>query len=43
MAMEYDNPDKKAIIYIICSTEEVEKKWLMKALEFFQADKIKFE
>jgi len=42
MAMEYDNPDKKAQIYIICSDEDVEKKWLKKALEFFDNNKIKF-
>jgi len=42
MAMEYDNPDKKAQIYIICSDEDVEKKWLKKALEFFDDKKIKF-
>jgi superfamily II DNA or RNA helicase len=42
MAMEYNTPDKKAHIYIICSTEEVEKKWLRKALEFFDNNKIKY-
>lgn len=42
MAMEYNNPDKKAQIYIICSTEEVEIKWLKKALEFFDEEKIKY-
>lgn len=42
MAMEYNNPDKKAQIYIICSTEEVEIKWLKKALEFFDKEKIKY-
>jgi superfamily II DNA or RNA helicase len=42
MAMEYDNPEKKAMIYIICSTEDVELKWLNKALEFFDKNKIKF-
>ena len=42
MAMEYKTPDKKAHIYIICSTEEVERKWLKKALEFFDKDKIKY-
>lgn len=42
MAMEYNNPDKKAIIYIICSTEDVEQRWLKKALEFFDKSKIKF-
>jgi superfamily II DNA or RNA helicase len=41
MSMEYDNPDKKASIHIICSTEEIELKWLRRALEFFSPDKIK--
>lgn len=40
MGMEYDTPDKKSIIYIISSTEEVEGKWLRKALEFFDHNKI---
>jgi len=42
MAMEYDNPDKKAHIYIVSSDEIVELRWLGKALEFFDKDKIKF-
>ena len=42
MAMEYNTPDKKAHIYIISSNEPVELKWLNKALEFFDKDKIKF-
>ena len=42
MAMEYDNPDKKAQIYIITTDEIVELKWLSKALEFFDKDKIKY-
>ena len=42
MSMEYDNPGKKAHIYIICSTEEVEAKWLDKALEFFDKSKVKY-
>jgi len=41
MAMEYNNPDKKAQIYIISTNEEVEEKWLNKSLEFFDKDKIK--
>ena len=41
-AMEYNNPDKKAQIYIISSNEQVELKWLQKALEFFDRSKIKF-
>jgi len=42
MAMEYNNPDKKAQIYIVCSTEDVEAKWLKKALEFFDKSKIRY-
>ena len=42
MAMEYNNPDKKAYIYIISSNEEVELKWLSRALEFFDKNKIKY-
>ena len=42
MAMEYDNPEKKAKIYIISSDESVELKWLNKALEFFDKNKIKY-
>ena len=42
MAMEYNNPDKKADIYIISSNEPIELKWLNKALEFFDKDKIKY-
>lgn len=43
MAMEYDNPDKKALIYIISSSEVVELQWLKKALEFFDPKKIRYE
>ena len=42
MAMEYNTPDKKAQIYIICTNEEVEIKWLKKALEFFDETKIRY-
>jgi len=42
MAMEYNNPDKKAMIYIISTNEPIEQKWLNNALEFFDKDKIKF-
>jgi len=42
MAFEYNNPDKKAQIYIISSNEPVELKWLSKALEFFDKNKIKY-
>jgi len=40
MAMEYNNPDKRAQIYIISTNEPIEQKWLNKALEFFDKDKI---
>ena len=42
MAMEYNNPDKKAMIYIISTNEPIEQKWLNNALEFFDKDKITF-
>jgi superfamily II DNA or RNA helicase len=42
MAMEYNNPEKKAQIYIITSNEPVELKWLNKALQFFDKSKIKY-
>lgn len=42
MAMEYSTPDKKAHIYIVSSDEPVELKWLSKALEFFDKNKIKY-
>ena len=42
MTLEYDNPGKKAIIYIVSSTEDVEEKWLKKALSFFSKEKIKY-
>ena len=41
-AMEYNNPDKKAKIYILSTSEDVELRWLQKALEFFDRDKITF-
>lgn len=41
MAMEYNNPNKKADIYIISTNEPVEEKWLNKALEFFDKEKIR--
>lgn len=41
-AMEYNNPSKKAEIYILSSNEEVELKWLRKALEFFDKNKIHY-
>jgi len=42
MAMEYATPDKKAHVYIVSSNEDVELKWLSKALEFFDKNKIKY-
>ena len=42
MAMEYNTPDKKSHIYIISSDQEVEARWLKKALEFFDKSKIKY-
>ena len=42
MGMEYDTPDKKAHIYIISTDEKVEQRWLDKALEFFDPNKIKY-
>lgn len=40
MSFEYDNPEKKAKITIISSTEDVEKKWLKKALSKINKDRI---
>lgn len=40
--LDFDNPTKKAIIYIISSTEPVERQWLIKALEPFEKSKIKY-
>ncbi len=40
--MEYDNLDKVANIIIICSDEDVEKRWLNKSLSFFDQNKIKW-
>jgi superfamily II DNA or RNA helicase len=42
MAMEYDNLQKKAEIVIVSSNEPTELKWLKKALEFFQPEKVKY-
>lgn len=43
MSYEFDNAEKVAKIIIICSTEDVERKWLKKALEFFSEDKITYK
>lgn len=42
MSLEYNNPDKKAIIYLITSSEEIELKWLRKALSMFDNNKINY-
>ena len=42
MSMEYDNPEKMAKIFIICSTEIVEQHWLSRALEMFNQEKINY-
>jgi superfamily II DNA or RNA helicase len=42
MSLEYDNPKKKSVIYIICSTENIEEIWLSKALAMFDKNKIKY-
>lgn len=41
-AFEYDNANKKAQIYIISTNEPVELKWLQKALDLFDKDKITY-
>lgn len=40
MALEFNNPNKIADIHIICTNESVERKWLSRALEFFEPSKI---
>lgn len=40
--MEFDNPDKIAQIYIVSTTEPVEKKWLNSAMETIPKEKIKY-
>ena len=39
-AFEYDNESKKAQIYIVSTNEPMEQKWLNKALDLFDKDKI---
>ncbi len=41
MSLDFNNPDKKAEIYIISTNEPVEQKWITKALSFFDKEKIK--
>jgi superfamily II DNA or RNA helicase len=40
MSLEYDNPEKKAIIYVITSDEDIEIKWIKQALTMFDKSKI---
>lgn len=42
MAMEFGNPEKKADIWIVCTNEETELRWLKKALAFFDENKVKY-
>ena len=42
MSYEYDNPEKKAIITIVSSNEEVELKWLKRALKSLNPKKISY-
>jgi len=42
MSMEYDNPEKKASIWIVCSTEKKEVDWLANSLSMFDRNKIKY-
>lgn len=42
MAMDYDNLEKKAYIYVVSSTEPTELKWLSKALLALDSSKIKY-
>lgn len=42
MALDYDNLEKKAYIYVITSNEPVELKWLTKALSPLDSSRIKY-
>lgn len=42
MTYEYKNPNKKAIIQLITSSEPIELKWVQKALTAFDSNKIKY-
>lgn len=42
MSMEFGNPDKKAYISIISTDEEIELRWLRKALSLLDETKIKY-
>ena len=41
-SMEYDNPEKRALITIVSTNEEVELNWIKKGLAFFEKSKIKY-
>lgn len=41
-SMEYDNPEKKALITIISSNEQIELNWIHKGLNFFNSSKIRY-
>jgi superfamily II DNA or RNA helicase len=41
-AFEYNNVEKKAYIYIVSTDEEIEQRWLTKALSLFDKNKIKY-
>lgn len=42
MSMEYNNPDKKALITIVSTNEDVELNWIKRGLSFFSPEKIKY-
>jgi superfamily II DNA or RNA helicase len=42
LSLEYDNPEKKSIIYLITSDENIEITWMNKALSMFSKDKIHY-
>jgi superfamily II DNA or RNA helicase len=42
LSLEYDNPEKKSIIYLITSDENIEITWMNKALTMFDKNKIKY-
>lgn len=41
-SMEYNNPDKKALITIVSSNEDIELSWIKKGTKFFDKSKIKY-
>jgi hypothetical protein len=42
ISFEYNNPEKKALINIICSNESIEEKYLQSAISMFNPMKIKY-